>query len=392
MTTDLAEIIGSKESVNVEFKESAKSPSKIGRTICAFANDIAGYGVGHLLVGVADDGTPVDKVDTSDQGLLKLAEFRDSGQILDRPSMTVEVGTFRGKPVVHIKVVPCRTPPVRFEGVVWVRPGPTTRRATRDEERILSERRRAADGPYDTRAVPGATLDDLDLSLFRSDYLPSVVAQEVIEENERPVEHQLASLRMAEPDGTPTVVGLLTLGTNPSGFIPGAYIQFVRYQGSDLDAPIADDQELRGNLIGTATQLGALLRGHVHTRVAEVDVLREKPRPDYPLEALRELCMNAIMHRNYETSFAPTRVFWFGDRIEVLNPGGPFGQVRPDNFDRVNDYRNPSLAAAMKSLGFVNRFGRGVGRVRKALAVNGNPPAEYVIDDSSWSVTVRRAP
>ncbi|MFD2622821.1 ATP-binding protein [Streptomyces chumphonensis] len=79
------------------------------------------------------------------------------------------------------------------------------------------------------------------------------------------------------------------------------------------------------------------------------------------------------------------------DRIEVTNPGGPFGQVRADNFDRVTDYRNPSLAAAMKGLGYVNRFGRGVGRVRKALENNGNPAAEFQVDDVSWAVVIRSA-
>lgn len=99
--------------------------------------------------------------------------------------------------------------------------------------------------------------------------------------------------------------------------------------------------------------------------------------------------MNAIMHRNYESSNAPVRIAWFDDRIEVTNPGGPFGQVRSDNFDRVNDYRNPSLAAAMKSLGYVNQFGRGIGRIRSSLARNGNPPPVFEIDDSSWTVTMR---
>jgi hypothetical protein len=70
--------------------------------------------------------------------------------------------------------------------------------------------------------------------------------------------------------------------------------------------------------------------------------------------------MNALIHRNYETPYAPTRIVRFDDRIEVTNPGGPFGQVRNDNYDRVTDYRNPSLAAAVKGLGYVNRFGRGI--------------------------------
>lgn len=100
--------------------------------------------------------------------------------------------------------------------------------------------------------------------------------------------------------------------------------------------------------------------------------------------------MNALMHRNYETSYAPTRIAWFDDRIEVTNPGGPYGQVRGDNFDRVTDYRNPSLAAAMKGLGYVNRFGRGIGRIQAALKRNGNPPAQFQVDESSWAVTLRR--
>lgn len=77
--------------------------------------------------------------------------------------------------------------------------------------------------------------------------------------------------------------------------------------------------------------------------------------------------------------------------LALTNPGGPFGQVRGDNFDRVNDYRNPSLAAAMKGLGYVNRFGRGIGRIQAALERNGNPPAEFQVDDSSWAVVLRQA-
>ncbi|MFB4195143.1 ATP-binding protein [Streptomyces carpaticus] len=100
--------------------------------------------------------------------------------------------------------------------------------------------------------------------------------------------------------------------------------------------------------------------------------------------------MNALMHRNYETSNAPVRIAWFEDRIEVTNPGGPYGQVRDDNFDRVTDYRNPSLAASLKGLGYVNRFGRGIGRIRTALERNGNPPADFRVDDASWAVTIRR--
>lgn len=392
--TDLADLLGTQESARLEFKRTAKREGRrgdpLGSAVCAMANDLCGHGGGDILIGVDDSGRPVDGVDLSDRALLQLTELRDDGRILDRPSLTVERAVFRGGPVVRIRVAASATPPVRCEGVAWVRPGPTTRRASREDERVLAERRRTLDVPFDTRPLPLARRNDLDLDLFRQAYLPSMVAPEVIDENGRPLEQQLSSLHLLTPDEVPTVLGMLTIGLDPGSHVPGAYVQFVRYQGTELDAPIADEQELRANLVGLAARLEPLLRSNLRTRLAE-EGFRETPRPDYPLDALRELCMNALMHRNYETSYAPTRVVWFDDRIEVTNPGGPFGQVRDDNFDRVTDYRNPSLAAAMKGLGYVNRFGRGIGRVKKALETNGNPPAEFQIDDASWAVVLRRA-
>ncbi|MFJ8861280.1 ATP-binding protein [Streptomyces sp. NPDC102451] len=391
---DLADTLGTCETPALEFKRTAKREGKrgdaIGNAVCAMANDLVGKGGGDILIGVADDGTPVDDVDVSDRALLALTDLRNDGRILDRPSLTVQAAVYRGKAVVHIHVEASAALPVRFEGVVWVRPGPTTRKATREDERVLAERRRANDGPFDVRPVPRTTLDDLDLDLFRQAYLPSMVDPEVIEENGRPIGQQLSSLHLTTPEGQPTTLGLLVIGLDPSSRVPGAYAQFIRYQGTDLDAPVADDQELRQNLVGLAGRLEPLLRSNLRTRLVE-EGFRETPQPDYPLEALREVCMNALMHRNYETSYAPVRIAWFDDRIEVTNPGGPYGQVRDDNFDRVTDYRNPSLAAAMKGLGYVNRFGRGIGRVQASLARNGNPPAEFQVDDSSWAVTLWRA-
>ncbi|WP_322748078.1 MULTISPECIES: ATP-binding protein [unclassified Frankia] len=182
--------------------------------------------------------------------------------------MVVSRVVYQGQPVVQIDVSASRTPPVRFDNVVWVRPGSSTRRATRDDERVLSQRRRSFETPFDVRPVAGSTTDDLDLDLFRSDYLRSAVDLSVLDENGRPTEQHLASLRLAD-------IGL-----------------------PDRGAP-------------------------------------------------------------------------------------------SDNFDRVNDYRNPSLAAAMKSLGYVNQFGRGIGRVRASLSRNGNPEAGFIVDDASWTVTLK---
>lgn len=83
------------------------------------------------------------------------------------------------------------------------------------------------------------------------------------------------------------------------------------------------------------------------------------------------------------------------DRIEIHNPGGPFGQVTQENFGQpgITDYRNPHLAEAMKNLGYIQRFGLGIPLARKELEKNGNPPPDF--DRSSPHnilVTLRRHP
>ena len=90
----------------------------------------------------------------------------------------------------------------------------------------------------------------------------------------------------------------------------------------------------------------------------------------------RELLMNAIMHRDYESN-APVAFYEYDDRIEIQNAGGLYGKVSANNFPNVSDYRNPFIAEAMKVLGYVNRFSRGVYRVQKELEENGNGKASF---------------
>lgn len=100
------------------------------------------------------------------------------------------------------------------------------------------------------------------------------------------------------------------------------------------------------------------------------------------------------MHRAYEGTNAPVRVYWFEDRIEIHNPGGPYGVVTALNFGQpgVTDYRNPHLAEAMKVLGFVQRFGVGIATAHRELQRNGNPPARFEVQPTAVLALVRRQP
>jgi ATP-dependent DNA helicase RecG len=388
---DLAAELGHVERDNVEWKRDASDRDVLRKAVCALANDLPERGIGHLLIGVRDDGTPTGLL-VDDKLILQITNIRDEAQVLPRPVMAVEKATFAGGDCVHVTVQPSRVRPVRFDGVVWVRVGTSTRRASREEELLLAERTRAADLPFDQRPIDGSSVSDLDVELFSSTYLRAVVSADVLAENERTVGQQLSSLGLLDlTTGEARVLGVLLVGLDPSSFIPGAYVQFVRYEGTDQGSNVVDQDELRGNLIGTLDTLARVLVSNIRTALREPGGLRQEGRPDYPVTALRELVLNAVTHRDYEHFNAPVRIMWFDDRVEITSPGGPYGVVTKETFDRRNDYRNPSLAAAMKSLGYVNRFGRGITLVRTSLEANGNPPAEFEVEDTYWSVTVRRA-
>ena len=279
--------------------------------------------------------------------------------------------------------------PVRFKGMAWVRPGPLTKEASADDERVLTERRRSGLTPPDIRPVETAKLDDLDLELLRSTFIPAMVAPEVIDENGRSFEQQLASLRLTDFSETPTLLGILLSASDPTAFVPGAYIQFVRYDGPDNSAVISDEEEIRDNLITAGRKISDLLQINIRQRIDSTGALAEVARPDYPIAALRESFINAIVHRICDATNAPVRILWYSDHIEVLSPGGPFGVVTEDNFRRTTDYRNPNLASAMKALGYLNRFGRSIERTYQEMAKNGNSPPEYDIGRSWWSVALR---
>lgn len=389
---DLAEDLGHQERDDVEWKRDAEDRDLLRKAVCALANDLPERGRGHLLVGVQNDGAPTG-LTVDDELILRVTNIRDEARVLPRPVMVVERATFAAADCVHVIVDAARMRPVRFDGVVWVRVGTSTRRASREEEILLAERSRAGDLTFDQRPVGGTWSADLDVELFRSAYLPAAVDADVLAENDRTVEQQLSSLGLLDPTSAEArVLGLLLVGFDASASVPGAYIQFVRYDGADQAANVVDQEELRGNLIGALDTLARILTANVRTAVREVGGLRQEDQPDYPLNALRELVLNAITHRDYEHFNAPVRVLWFDDRVEITSPGGPYGVVTKDTFDQRNDYRNPALAAAMKALGYVNRFGRGITLVRATLQQNGNPPPEFEVEDTYWSVTVRRAP
>lgn len=387
----LESLLSGGESALVERKRNAKGRNKICRNICAFANDLAGAGKpGVIFIGVEDDGSCAG-IRIDDTLLQILAQMRGNGNILPLPTMTVEKKIFAGCELAVIQVEPAENPPVRYEGRVWVKVGPTVQQASTEEERRLSERQQARNLSFDMRPVTGATLDDLDDNYVRTEYLLYAVAQDVLERNERPLSQQLRSLRLTVGD-IPTWGALLGMGRDSQQWQPGAYVQFRRIDGCEITDPTQDHKELIGKLGDVLRQLNDLLAFNVSVRTEVASVPRERRYPNYPVDALRQFAWNAIMHRQYDGTNAPVRIYWYSDRVDIENPGGLYGQVSKENFgEGVTDYRNPLIAEIMSNLGFAQRFGMGVPLARNALAKNGNPPPEFEFDPVRVLVTVKAA-
>jgi predicted HTH transcriptional regulator len=175
----------------------------------------------------------------------------------------------------------------------------------------------------------------------------------------------------AHDDGTPVggFLGLLVIGKSPSTWLAGAYTQFLRLAGADLTAPVTDEELIYGTVADQIRRLEEKLETHNQRSVRFADVAQETLSETYSMDGLRQLVRNAIMHRSFDATNAPLRVYWFDDRIEIHNPGGPFGCVTLENFGQpgIADYRNPNLAEALRALGFVQRFGAGIAIARKAF-------------------------
>lgn len=371
---ELEAMLADLESDCVERKQSFKgdAPATVREAVCAFANDLPGHETpGVVFIGARDDGTAVEGFDVSDELLRQLADIKTDGNIVPPPTLLVEKRYLRGHDLAVVTVWPCDSPPVRFKQRIHVRWGPRRGLASAQDERILNERRRHRDRPFDVQPVADATLDELDRLRFEQEYLPAVVARDVLAANERSYEQRLAATKLVLSDAEPrpTVLGLLVVGRSPADWLPGAYTQFLRLAGNDLTAPVADEDPIHGTIADQIRRLEEKLEAHNLRGVRFADTTQESRNEMYPMDALRQLVRNAYMHRSYEATNAPVRVYWFDDRIEIHNPGGPFGSVTPENFGQpgVTDYRNPNLAEALRALGYVQRFGAGIAIARKAL-------------------------
>ena len=214
---------------------------------------------------------------------------------------------------------------------------------------------------FDVLPCKGSTLEDISLELFKLRYLPSAIDADTLAKNGNDLKSQLASFKFYDiKEDCPTFAGILMFGTNPRFFIPGAMVQYVRFQGEDEACDFDFEHRFDGDL---TTQLGQM-EGFIKANIVKL--------------VLPELGGKYVS--SYPGILTQIKFYEFSDRIEISNAGGLYGKVQPENFPNENDYRNPAISEAVKNLGFVNGFHVGVEAAIAALGKNGSPAPEFLKD------------
>ena len=385
--SELQELLQSTETYRVERTVSTGDMDKFQEAICAFSNDLPNSRKnGYLILGAYDNGT-LSGLKVTDALMKRIAAIRSDGNILPVPMMSVERFEFKEGDLLVAEIVPSLLPPVRYRGRTFVRIGPRRDIATETEERILYERRTSYMATFDAMPCLGASINDIDINYIKQEYLPQVIDKEVLDNDKRDIKEQLASIHLYDPThDCPTNAGIILFGKNPRHFMPGFFIQYVRFAGKAIGGKVLNERRFQGPLCKLLPELELFVSNAIITqRPVAISLFREKAVINYPNNALRELLMNACMHRDYQANM-PIRLYQFDDHIEIMNAGGLYGEARPENFPTVNDYRNPIVAEAMKGMKYVNMFNQGIRRVQEMLRENDND--EAVFDVSKLTVFV----
>ena len=370
-------------------------------TLSAFSNGAGGT----ILVGLEERGgfLPVPGFDATAQRDALVSRCRQMTPTV-RPDIVLV--PFEGNVVVVATVPemlprdkPCHvTARGRYQGS-YLRTGDGDVRLQHYEvDRLVEEHVQPA---WDEESVPGARPEDLDADALAS-YLegqrqsrPRTFAQGD--------DVALRRLRVVR-DGHPTLAGLLAMGEYPQEFFPRLTVTFAVFPGTTkgevgTGVRLLDSATMTGPIPELVEAGLALVKKNMRQGALIDDVYRRE-LPDYPLVAVREALVNALMHRDYSPMARGTQVQlnMYVDRLEVINPGGLYGAVtlRTLGTAGISSTRNQRLASLLENVrlpdGGLVAENRGTGfavmaaELEKALM----PPIEIRDDLVSFTVTFRR--
>lgn len=364
------------EEQTLEVKAARQScPEKLYDTYSSFSNQADG---GVLVFGL-DEQRDFAKVGVYDAQDLqkKLMEVGEEMTPVVRPVLSVYdedglVFVSAEIPPIDLAERPCfKTSKGRLKGS-YIRVGDADKPMT--EYEVYSYEAFRKQYRDDIRPIENVSLSGLDQ--------PQLEQYLLLRKQNRPnlanlPTQQLYELTGITKDGAVTMMALLLFGPYPQAYFPQLSIIATRVPGTEMGVldpagqRFLDSRRIEGNLPEMLESAMMFLRANMRTAL-RIDPATGKREdiPEYPLDALREAVLNALVHRDYSihTENMPIQLTMYADRVEIKNPGGLYGRLTVDQLGQAQpDTRNPFLITAMEAMGQTENRYSGIPRIRHAM-------------------------
>lgn len=378
--TELLEIISNKESSGVEFKRDDVRPEQIAREIVAMAN-LKG---GKLFLGVEDDGsiTGLTKNSADCERWIMDTVF---GRYIDPPIIPYyeEIQTEQGT-VAVISIDEGTTKPYAViqnqRPDIYIRIGSTNQLATR--EQIIRLAQESGIIHSETLPVSGAIFNEINKGLFL-DYYNKNYNEELDPNEYKIIIEKLLQLDLLVHTNSSgdvcSIAGQILFGKNPGRFLHQSGFRIIHYPGTEPDINASSDEIFNGPvaelkdenedviLPGLISRIFLHLQEILSTEEIASDHITRQRTWIYPPEILRELVVNATIHRDY-TKANKNRIEIFSNRIEITSFGNLPNTLTIEKIKAGQQYpRNPILIRVAKDYGFIDD--RGLGIRRKVIPI-----------------------
>ena len=376
----LADLLVRYEGKTLEFKRDLSSPENILRTIVAFANGAGGT----LLIGVSDRTRYVGGIAEPTRTGEQLANLV-SDRIEPRLVPEIQILPWRRTYVIAVRVFPSSTRPHFMKDVgpeqgVYVRVGSTNRRA--DPAQIEEIRRFVRGRGFDEEPLPEMDTEAIDF--------PG--ASECFGSRRKLRKSDLKTLQLTtshQNREVPTVAGILLFGRERLAEFPDARIRAGCFAGVDRSS-ILDSTDIDSYLPRAVEDVLHFIKRNTR-RAVRVEGARNSESWEFPLVAIREAVVNAVVHADYAQRGSPLRVAIFSDRIEIDNPGGLLPGLTLDEIRRgISRLRNRVIGRVFHELGLIEQWGSGIPRMTSACVQAGLPEPVFEEIGSSFRVTFLR--
>ena len=407
LKTELREIIANGENSGVEFKRDDIRPEQLAKEIVALVN----FQGGRILLGIEDNGS-ISGLQRSDTEAWVMNVAADKVHPLVLPFYE-EVDTGEAGKVAMLTFPQGNSKPYvrRHKGAeeVFIRVGSTSRPATREQQMRLYE----IGGMLHTEALPVSRTSSADLDRVRiENYLKDIIRDPALPDSPQTWEERLANLGfLVEPGGLCSVAGMVLFGKQPRRHLRQAGLRVFAFSGKTkayqarldliMDAPLTARFDVRdgGRHVIDDGLTEKFLQAIEPFITEEPNQITGGLRRDkswlYPIEAIREIVINALVHRDWTRS-VDIEVGLYEDRLEVISPGGLHNSMTVEKMLAGRRYaRNNILMEIMRDYGYVDHRGMGIrSKVLPLLKAHKHPEPTFEANEDHLKTTLyrKRAP